>query len=144
MSTKEKDTSVSTKPNKKNLDDLVIREAEIRTGAYEMQHKFIVSIKNQMNSQNISLRELAKRIDKSASHVSQVLTEGQNTTLRTIFEISSAIDLEPCLKFYELESHPIHANNVHSVNWIEASQKTIQPHKSFSNNSNPWDLERTS
>lgn len=54
-----------------------------------------------MQDSGVSYAELAKRLGKSKSHVSQILNGTRNMTLRTLADISYVIDCEIKLTIYK-------------------------------------------
>lgn len=122
---------------KRDLEEMIIREVRIRDISYNLQNDFIDAIKNELKRNGISLRDLSKSIDKSAAHVSQVLKKGQNPTIRTIVEIASAVDLKVEFKFSHSSVFRNQCSIMRHVNWVEASKKVEKHHEEASHS--PWE-----
>lgn len=50
------------------------------------------SLAQEMESQNLSQKEVAKRMEKTRGYISQLLGGGKNLTLRTIADVADALD----------------------------------------------------
>ena len=55
-------------------------------------------IRKAMEEANINKAELAKRMDVSKGHISQILNGSRNMTLRTLADICFALDYQPSLR----------------------------------------------
>lgn len=61
------------------------------------------AIAEQMESQNLLQKDLAKRLNKTKGYVSQLLGGGRNLTLRTISDVADALDCR--VKFLVRKRH---------------------------------------
>ena len=69
----------------------------------------------QMEHEDISHTELAKRLGKSKSHVSRLLSGDRNMTLRTLAEVCFSLSYRVSLSLQPLETVE-DVNEAHSIN----------------------------
>lgn len=73
-----------------------------------------------MEDKNISKADLARKIGKSRSYVTQILSGARNMTLRTLSDIAFALDIYPSIQLFS-ENHILLNGNHDSYDWNSSS-----------------------
>lgn len=89
------------KENSKNLfaeiEEMFSQEPSVNQKAWGMINEFYHLILTYMEKQNISRADLAKKLGKSRSAISQMFNKNTNITVKKMVEIADSIGLEICI-----------------------------------------------
>lgn len=86
------------KENSKNLlheiDEIFSKEPSLNQKAWGLINDFYHSILSRMENEDISRADLAKRLGKSRSAISQMFNKNPNLTIKKMVEIADSIGLD--------------------------------------------------
>lgn len=76
------------------IDDIFSRPPSVEQKAWSIINDFYHLVLTQMEKENISKADLAKRLGRSRSAISQLLNKTPNITVRKMTELADAVGLE--------------------------------------------------
>lgn len=106
----------------KNVNDRLQAELSVEDKAWDIIFEFYHQILTKMEKHNISQADLARKLGKSRSAVSQLLNKTPNISIRRMVEIADAVGLEFTLT-------PVKHKRVHSLRspYLQDQTQTITP-----------------
>lgn len=106
----------------KNVNDRLQAELSVEDKAWDIIFEFYHQVLTKMEKHNISQADLARKLGKSRSAVSQLLNKTPNISIRRMVEIADAVGLEFTLT-------PVKHKRVHSLRspYLQDQTQTITP-----------------
>ena len=106
----------------KNVNDRLQAELSVEDKAWDIIFEFYHQVLTKMEKHNISQADLARKLGKSRSAVSQLLNKTPNISIRRMVEIADAVGLEFTLT-------PVKHQRVHSLRspYLQDQTQTITP-----------------
>jgi len=99
------------------MDDFLSGPPSAKQKAWGIIHEFYHLLLTHMEKQKISRADLARKLNRSRSAVSQLLNKTPNFTVEKMVELADAVGLDLCLvtlqEKAELRSRPKHHYNIY-------------------------------
>ncbi|MFQ5822349.1 MAG: helix-turn-helix domain-containing protein [Candidatus Heimdallarchaeota archaeon] len=84
----------NSKNSFKDLSDFFAKEPTINQKAWGLIHDFYNLVLTQMEKENITKADLARRLGKSRSAISQMFNKTPNVSIKKMVEIADAVGLD--------------------------------------------------
>jgi len=104
----------------KNVHDRLQAELSVEDKAWDLMFEFYHQVLTIMQEQNMSQADLARKLGKSRSAVSQLLNKTPNISIRRMVEIADAVGLEFTLtpvknKRVQVSHSPYYQDQTHII-----------------------------